>query len=110
MYGVIAIVALVLGWIPIGVVFALGAVGLFVARSLTTTDPPQPERPKPDWMLAMDDPDAPDLSLPEYRTRPRTPSQESSPGSDASPFAPPTGTDGDDRLSPGREDPRSREA
>lgn len=102
LYGVIAVVALVLGWIPIGVIFAFGAAGLFLARTMTTDRPVEPERPKPDWMLAMDDPDAPDLSLPEYRTRPRT-------GSDPSPFAPPEGSGEDPPVTGGAEDPRSPE-
>ncbi len=103
LYGVIAVITLVLGWIPIGVIFALGAIGLFVARSSTSTAPPEPERPKPDWMLAMDDPDAPDLSLPEYRTPQRAAPDE------PSPFARPPADDtgDDDGVSRRSEDPPS---
>lgn len=86
LYAVIAVITLALGWIPIGVIFALGAIGLFVARARTTDREPEPERTKPDWMLAMDDPDAPDLSLPEYNTPRRDdagPSPFAAPGPDS---------------------------
>lgn len=76
LYAVIAVVALALGWIVVGVIFALGAIGLLIARSATdaasTGTDSRPDRPRPDWMIAMDDPDAPDLSRPEYRTEPVT--------------------------------------
>lgn len=95
-YGVIAVVALGLGWYPVGIIFALGAIGLGVARSRIVPSPADEpeERAKPDWMLAMDDPDAPDLSLPEYRTGPRERDAQSGPTTDRSPFDRPdtTGT------------------
>lgn len=86
-YGTIAVVALVLGWIPVGLLFGAGAVALAIAVYSTDATAPAgetttTERVKPDWMLAMDDPNAPDLSLPEYRTRPRPAAD----GADPSPF------------------------
>lgn len=71
LYAIIAAIALLIGWFPIAIAFGLGAVGLAIWWRMTDPTPPVPVQPraKPDWMLAMDDPDAPDLSRPEYRTR-----------------------------------------
>lgn len=71
LYGLIALVTLAFGWFLIGAVFGIGAIGLAVARFTTTPTeaPTKVDHPKPAWMLAMDDPDAPDLSLPEYRAQ-----------------------------------------
>lgn len=72
MYGVVAVGALAVGWIPVGLISGIAALGLGIAWMSTTTETETVvsvrDRPKPDWMLAMDDPDAPDLSRPEYRT------------------------------------------
>lgn len=70
LYGVIALLGLAMGWFLIAAVFGAGAIGLFVYRSTTAAGEPEadPVRTKPDWMRAMDDPNAPDRSLPEYRT------------------------------------------
>ncbi len=88
LYGVVFVIALVLGWIPVAVVFGLGAVVLFIVRSTISsgdaTSSPSPERVKPEWLRAMDDPDAPDLTLPEYRGTPTTQARPSH-----SPFEPP---------------------
>lgn len=74
LYAAIAVLSFALGWFVIGIIFAVGAIGLLVARSATdaasTGTESRPDRPRPDWMVAMDDPDAPDLSRPEYRTEP----------------------------------------
>lgn len=79
-YGVVAIGALAVGWIPVGVIFGIGALALGIAWMSTSTESAPAaslrEREKPDWMRAMDDPDAPDLSRPEYRTEPRTVTDE----------------------------------
>lgn len=71
LYGAIGLAALVAGWLPVGLLFGLGAVALGIAWMTTDgTDEGTATvtRSKPDWMLAMDDPDAPDLSRPEYNT------------------------------------------
>lgn len=72
MYAVVAAVAFALGWLPVGILFGIGALALGIAWMSTESSPPvaEQERVKPDWMLAMDDPDAPDMSRPEYRTKP----------------------------------------
>ncbi len=107
LYATLAVFALAIGWIPVGIFFAIGALAL--AIGWWTTDTSADERTgrheKPDWLLAMDDPDAPDRSLPEYDTKRRTP-PESSP----SPFDRPresdrppangAGTEPDDTLTP----------
>lgn len=68
-YGLIFLVAAALGWVVVAVLFGLGAAGLGIAWYQTEGEPPP--RPTPEWMRSIDDPDAPDLSLPEYRTDPR---------------------------------------
>ena len=79
-YGAIGLVAIVAGWIPIGAIFVAGGIGLGVAWYTTDANAQapssEPEREKPAWLLAMDDPNAPDLTRPEYRTKPRTESDE----------------------------------
>lgn len=70
-YLVIGLVGLVLSWWLVAVIFGLGGLGLIVARTMVPVGSEAPEpRAKPDWMLAMDDPDAPDLTRPEYRDLP----------------------------------------
>ena len=69
-YGLICIVAVVFGWVPIAIIFGLGAAGLAIAGYLTGDGPEPTTRPTPEWMRSIEDPDAPDLSLPEYRERP----------------------------------------
>lgn len=71
-YLVVALLGLAFGWMAVGLIFGLGALGLGVAWSMTPADDAEPAAPreKPDWMKAMDDPNAPDHSLPEYRTAP----------------------------------------
>lgn len=96
LYGAVTVVAFAFSWIPIAVVFAAGTLGLGIAWFTTTPsdEPPKAPRAKPDWMLAMDDPNAPDLSRPEYRTEPRRSADAPPPGSTPhapSPFAPPEG-------------------
>ncbi len=68
-YGLISIVAIAFGWVAIAIIFGLGTVGLVVALYSTGEAPEPPPRPTPEWMRSLDDPDAPDLSLPEYRER-----------------------------------------
>ena len=89
-YGAITLVALLLGFFVIAIVFGLGTAGLtWVWYATPATAPETPtEREKPDWMKAMEDPDAPDLSLPEYRGT-------STPGAvgDRSPFDRPEAAD-----------------
>lgn len=106
-YGIITAVAAAMGWIPIALLFGLGALALGVAWYSTeaTAAPEVAERVKPDWLAAMDDPDAPDLTRPEYRTERR-------PSPDASPFARPepspgTGAEGPAPGTPGTERPGS---
>lgn len=86
-YGLICVVAIVFGWVAIAIIFGLGAVGLTVARYSTDEGPAQSPRPTPEWMRSLDDPNAPDLSLPEYRDRPVA------------------GTDGGDDTGGARDDP-----
>lgn len=69
LYLLICLVGLVLGWPLVAVIFGLGALGLGIAWFVTsgdTVEEPEP-RARPEWMQAMDDPNAPDLTLPEYR-------------------------------------------
>ena len=72
MYGAITVIALVIGWIPVGIVFGIVALALAIAWRATDTSTKVEPRTKPDWMLAMEDPDAPDLTRPEYDTKRRT--------------------------------------
>lgn len=107
MYAAIAVLAIALGWLPVGIIFGIGALALGIAWMSTESTAPEAvqERAKPDWVLAMDDPDAPDLSLPEYRTKPRTASD----GNQGSPFDRPPGGAGPDeagaRTNPSAPDP-----
>lgn len=80
LYAVIFLVAIALSWVAIAIIFGLIAAGLGVAWYTTEAGQVLPEAPreKPAWMQAMDDPDAPDLSLPEYRTTHDGPGQPSS--------------------------------
>ncbi len=77
LYTVIFLVAIALSWVAIAIIFGLIAVGLGVAWYTTEAGQALPEAPreKPAWMQAMDDPDAPDKSLPEYRTTHDVPEQ-----------------------------------
>lgn len=71
LYLVIGLVGLVLSWWLVALLFGVGGVGLLVVRSMIPEESEAPEpRAKPDWMLAMDDPNAPDLTRPEYRDVP----------------------------------------
>ncbi len=89
LYAAIAVVALAIGWNPVGIFFAIGALALAVGWWTTDASAAErADREKPDWLLAMDDPDAPDLSLPEYN-RERLTGPESSP----SPFDRPRESD-----------------
>lgn len=71
LYAVICVVAVALDWVAIAVIFGLIAAGLGIGWFTTAADAPpsavKPEAEKPAWMQAMDDPDAPDMTLPEYR-------------------------------------------
>ncbi len=96
-YGLVCVVAIALGWVAIAIFFGLGATGFAVVWSQTKESPPQPSRPTPEWMRSIDDPDAPDLSLPEYRERRVAETDgEDKPGGtppgDAGPTPPPTPT------------------
>ena len=93
LYLVICLVGLVLGWVLVGLVFGIGAVGLGIAWFTIPDDAVAPEpRSKPDWMRAMDDPDAPDLTRPEYRAGP--PAEVDEPGQASPPTESPTSPPG----------------
>lgn len=80
LYLLICLVGLGLGWTLVALVFGLGAVGLGIAWFTTPEDAAGPDaRPKPEWMRAMDDPTAPDLTRAEYRDGPPTEVAESTP-------------------------------
>ena len=74
LYLLISLAGFGLGWTLVGVIFGVGAIGLAIAWFVIPDEPDadtEPEqRAKPDWLRAMDDPNTPDLTRPEYRDGP----------------------------------------